>query len=592
MKISMAGQKARHSKRQSKYSFNDMLLPILAVLCIMPFVVHLKEYDYGYSEYMWHSADSTTQDIYSYYRSIFFLVVCGFALILLLFRIAIYTDLTKRMKIFIPLSVYAVLTIASSMLSINVDASLKCNFYQFQSLFVLLGYILMCIYTYQIMEKDSDYKSIVHGLCIMFFLISIVGFFQIIGRDLLNYKWIQKLIMSRTQYEIYGGQIEDVYTGNNVYLTLFSSNYAGVFLTMMSAVFGVLAYYTKNRQRVMNIVLFAISIILTWFTYSRSALAALAIGAIVFVVINIGRKHKREMLYGFAGICAIFIVCIIVDGTMGFKFISRMIDAKASSGISDMSTGTDGVSITFNDSTYVISTDNGNVKVMRDDTVISCDKKSPDSNEYILPFGKDALCSVINYDDMEMINLNVEDYNFEFANEDGVWYYYNEGGKLDSIDKVSHIDCNGLEYLGSGRVYIWSRTIPLLKKHLLIGSGPDTFAEVFPQDDYVGKYLYAGTTRRIMENAHNDILNHSVQEGVLATICLMIFVILIIIRGFKHFCKCDMTNYSNQAGAACYIAVICYVTGSMFNAGTLYTTPFAWVFIGIILSVVNKKVIE
>lgn len=39
----------------------------------------------------------------------------------------------------------------------------------------------------------------------------------------------------------------------------------------------------------------------------------------------------------------------------------------------------------------------------------------------------------------------------------------------------------------SGRGYIWGRTIPLLKKFLLWGSGPDTFTVKFPQTDYVMK---------------------------------------------------------------------------------------------------------
>lgn len=41
----------------------------------------------------------------------------------------------------------------------------------------------------------------------------------------------------------------------------------------------------------------------------------------------------------------------------------------------------------------------------------------------------------------------------------------------------------------------------MLKHDILKGSGPDTFAEVFPQNDYAGKMIYAESTGRIMERA-------------------------------------------------------------------------------------------
>lgn len=41
----------------------------------------------------------------------------------------------------------------------------------------------------------------------------------------------------------------------------------------------------------------------------------------------------------------------------------------------------------------------------------------------------------------------------------------------------------------------------MLKDYLIVGSGPDTFAEAFSQNDYVGKMVYAQSTRRVMEGA-------------------------------------------------------------------------------------------
>ena len=70
--------------------------------------------------------------------------------------------------------------------------------------------------------------------------------------------------------------------------------------------------------------------------------------------------------------------------------------------------------------------------------------------------------------------------------------------------EIPHANFHGLEYLGSGRLYIWSRILPMLKHDILKGSGPDTFAEVFPQNDYAGKMIYAeSTVDLVLKLIHN-----------------------------------------------------------------------------------------
>ena len=44
-----------------------------------------------------------------------------------------------------------------------------------------------------------------------------------------------------------------------------------------------------------------------------------------------------------------------------------------------------------------------------------------------------------------------------------------------------------MERLGSGRGYIWSRSIPLIKQAGFMGLGADTYPEYFPQNDFKGK---------------------------------------------------------------------------------------------------------
>ena len=154
------GTKKKQTKQKEKQQgFNDLLIPMLLILCIMPFIVRLALYSCGYAKYPWYSDEDVIMDLYSYYRCYFFEVVAIFTAAVLAFRIGLFPENRKKMKIFIPLAVYAGMILLSTLLSVNMGASFTGNFYQFQGVLVLLGYLVFCLYAYQVMEQEKDYKT-------------------------------------------------------------------------------------------------------------------------------------------------------------------------------------------------------------------------------------------------------------------------------------------------------------------------------------------------------------------------------------------------------------------------------------------------
>jgi O-antigen ligase len=176
-----------------------------------------------------------------------------------------------------------------------------------------------------------------------------------------------------------------------------------------------------------------------------------------------------------------------------------------------------------------------------------------------------------------------------FVKRDGEYIYETSWGKEDQMVEVAHANAGGLEYLGSGRVYIWTRIVPLLKKYILVGSGPDTFAEVFPQNDYSGKLVYAENPARIIERAHNDYLMKWVQTGLLSVLALLAFYFLLLKKGFAYFGNGAWTcSGKNLLALGCLLGCVAYMVCGLFSDSTLYTSPVFYVFVGIVLSVVNK----
>ncbi|MCI8485105.1 MAG: hypothetical protein HFH41_12325 [Lachnospiraceae bacterium] len=92
------------------------------------------------------------------------------------------------------------------------------NFYQFQSVFVLLEFCLVAFYSYQIMEKERDYQTVILGLVITFLLIGIPGWRQVFKHGLLNKFWMQRLVMSEEQFAVYGEEIADLFKSCVPYL--------------------------------------------------------------------------------------------------------------------------------------------------------------------------------------------------------------------------------------------------------------------------------------------------------------------------------------------------------------------------------------
>ncbi|MBQ6537964.1 MAG: O-antigen ligase family protein, partial [Eubacterium sp.] len=92
-------------------------------------------------------------------------------------------------------------------------------------------------------------------------------------------------------------------------------------------------------------------------------------------------------------------------------------------------------------------------------------------------------------------------------------YIYNSFNRIDTLKDIQKSGFKNKYYFASRRGYIWSRTIPLLTEHLLIGTGPDNFVYTFPNDDYVGK-KYMGYENQTITKPHDMYMQIWVQDGL------------------------------------------------------------------------------
>ena len=558
------GQKSNHGKKaRERKVANDLLLPILIVLTVLPFVIYFKVYQSDISRFAWAGIDEKVMDFYTYYKSRIFVLIAAACVVVLLFRLPLYPEKRKPLRLFALLALYAVLVLLSTCFSIDPKMSLFGAPYMYENVWVLLSYAVICFYTYQIVDGESDYKRLHKAICILLAGFFLFGALQLFGKDPVNMTWFQRIVMNQADEVTYLGTFEDVFTRNYVYLTTMNPNYAGHLLAMLLAY--VFAFFCSETEKKKKWAYGAVAIflfVLLWFTYSRGALVAMVFG--MAAVFWAGKRPRGKKALGIAAAAALALICLalLLDACTGFHFLGRMQDEKEKLRLSKITTG-ENVTIVYDGKTQVI-----------DD---------------------------LSEEEFKTVTLDGRDW--VFTKKDGTYYYVNEFGKYDQIPEIEAVDFGGYEYLGSGRLYIWSRSLPLVKKYFLLGSGPDTFIEAYPQNDYVGKANYSHSVTMYIEKAHNGYLMCLVQTGFFAFAALIVFFGAVWMKAGKnlsHFYgrangkvagKAKGTAYGipkesaplvMRMQLAFYGMLAAYMAGLLFCDSTIFTTPFACVGLGIL----------
>jgi len=91
---------------------------------------------------------------------------------------------------------------------------------------------------------------------------------------------------------------------------------------------------------------------------------------------------------------------------------------------------------------------------------------------------------------------------------------------IDFSEPIPAWGFEGRETWGSSRGYLWSRSFPLMPRRTIIGSGSDTFINVFPHYDMTGLQLAFNNPYQIVDKAHNLFIQTWITTGGISAILL------------------------------------------------------------------------
>lgn len=139
----------------------------------------------------------------------------------------------------------------------------------------------------------------------------------------------------------------------------------------------------------------------------------------------------------------------------------------------------------------------------------------------------------------------------------------------------------GDQHAGSSRLYIWRNAVPLIPDYFWLGSGPDTFAEVFPDRPEEKAIYFNGNEDIIVDKAHNEYLHIAVTMGVPALLVYLILVGWLVVKGVRRT-PSPLVKRAFFMEYGVLAAVMAYLVQAFFNISVITVAPFFWVLLGIV----------
>jgi len=102
---------------------------------------------------------------------------------------------------------------------------------------------------------------------------------------------------------------------------------------------------------------------------------------------------------------------------------------------------------------------------------------------------------------------------------------------MQALKKMRSLNLKEQDYSSQSRLTIWQATTTIIKHNLILGTGPGTFAQVFPY------YRPLGLGNYFINQPHNDYLCWMAEVGVLSISLILVLITSIIVRGVKSSIK-------------------------------------------------------
>lgn len=585
-------------KQKSQEKWNIELLPLLAVILIVPLVTGLHIMDTGLGSYPW-LPDSMEQraDFFLYGKSRVLLILAGVMLLGMLDRFLIRRE-GAGWKCLLPLIGYELFVVLSSILSDERRIALHGIMEQYEGMWVLLAYGVIAAYAFFVVHDSWDLDCIWLAVLTAGLLQGILGLAELAGKELLSIPPFKKLILGKN-YQEFADRLDFRFVGESyqrVSGTLYNPNYAGIFLAVVFFAGLCLLVKWTGGKRAYAILVSIVSLICLIGSGSKSAVIALLVTIPVFAIKAFLSGNKKAGVLCTSGFVLVIVVFCLYDGLTGMHTLRRiaasLVPEQTDEMLTDIRAYPDHIALTWDerqislvlehekDALYIHAYEEDGNEL----TLVSDEKRqicSPEETDFEQLYFQCYRKNDISY--LAVFHNNIR---WLFAElEDGTYSYITIWGKPDEIITAKKAFSGEWDSLFTNRGYIYNRTLPLLKRHIVFGSGPDTFMLQFPQNDYVARAALGwGFFSEILTKPHCMYLQIALQTGVFSLILFLVLPVSIWINNLKKSMKNRAATKEEEVIRSDRTIIsgflLIYLLAGLTNDSMLVLAPLYWVILG------------
>ena len=575
-------RKHKHSNKQPAQTTTHFNPPTLFIL---PFVLISLIYPF---RAQYNSVPNPLSDNPNYYQTeyladIFLCVKSEFLLFITICILCIFgwyivkTTPAQRLSIneykpFIPLGIYAFFIVLSTIFAQNKNLALNGMVGIFENVWVLLCYLILCIFGYWYTKTTEKKSSLIYLFLAGTLIMGIIFLFQFLGED----PYVAMFASKNATVAVSG-----------VYGGFFNPNYLGSYVNLILPLLIVLCIGFRKTPKLATAFGIAIALTILGLLGSKTTggiVALTLVGCFTILFFIFKKFHLSPAKF------LITLGALLLAGILGITaFLGQTIQNNSSLNdpLKAIYTCDDYLEIHYGNEVYYFSTDydetNFSITLVNENGDII--PSTVENGGYLCGFLGIKPYILPEMDNLIAFGLTYHTTTWMFTNDygDGGYYYITPSGgftKTTPTNTTAGMIFTDLPTLLSGRGYIWAQSIPMLADTLFLGYGPDNYAEQFPNHDFVG-LMHGGFTNTFISKPHNMYLQIATQTGLPSLLTFLIFYLIYFVKSVQIYLTSELKTRQELIGFGIFLGTLGYLTVGLINDSSITVAPFFWLLLGI-----------
>jgi O-antigen ligase len=506
--------------------------------------------------------------------------------------------------------VYLLMAVISSVFSKYPYTAVNGTYDRHESIFILLSYMVVFIISYYHIRKRNHLLPVITGLTFSSIIIGAIGAAKLFGFDIFNWDPVHDFVSANGQYDF-------AVSFDIAFATLYNPNTYGLYSSMLFP-FLLLCGFTYDGKKWVNALLILAGLLMLVGIPASNSLGGLtggAAGVAVLVITHAAhsvfnkKKPPLPAVIAGAGVLAVLVGAVIFIAPVRSRFVGLADKIKQSMNVAqppdyiiegNTFTITNGggvklTGITFGENPWLTVTDGAGQSVAPQSIEYSEDAAEADRNDAD-PYNATVYYDIPGYGPLEFIRERGNgDFYIRFprlragynalrlaVNEDGLTPVTQAGAAVNTMKPAEAFGFKGMEKWGTMRGYIWSRSFPLMLRYPLVGSGPDSFINEFPNHDLLAKLRFFDNAYELVDKAHNLYIQTWITTGGISALALIFLFGNYIARAFVSLVKSKgegRFSYGLRLGLLAGISAFC--VSSLATDSTIASTAVFYVLLGL-----------